>query len=129
MHAILRALTSFSTGDDPWMERAACAPGSATLNITRADRDDFAVPEPLRGELARAAVRRALATCAHCAVRAECLAFAERTGDRHSVLGGLTPLQRRTRRRALNRAAHTDPRLTEMGATDAGSPPVLAATR
>lgn len=39
----------------------------------------------------------AVATCAECPVRAECLADAERNGDEHGIRGGLLPAQRRTR--------------------------------
>lgn len=69
-----------------WQDRAACAgenPGPwdhDTVNGSTAYTVGFAV-----------------ATCAECPVRAECLADAERNGDEHGIRGGLLPAQRRTR--------------------------------
>lgn len=80
-------------GDTTWMPRGACrAPGVPTWLFF-----------PGRGD--NETVQRAKAVCATCPVAADCLAYAERTGQREGVWGGLTAHQRRQARQAARTAA------------------------
>lgn len=76
--------------DSAWMAYAACAGMDPELwfPVSAEPQDGFAA-----GRL-----RLALATCARCAVREECLACAVRTRQR-GIWGGMTEGERRTSRR------------------------------
>lgn len=71
---------------DHWQDRAACA-----------DEDPGPWDHDTVNGSTAYTVAYAVATCAECPVRAECLADAERNGDEHGIRGGLLPAQRRTR--------------------------------
>lgn len=64
---------------EPWMAGALCA---------QTDPEAFF---PERG----GSNRDAKAICARCDVRAQCLEYALRTGERDGIWGGLSPRQRR----------------------------------
>lgn len=70
---------------EPWMDQALCPETDPELFF----------PEAGSSERNSQAIR----VCAACPVRLECLDWAFRTGDRHAILGGLTPNQRSRVRR------------------------------
>lgn len=72
-------------GRDSWKERGACA-------VLGADPKIFYDPS-------RADLRKAMAYCALCPVREECLLDAIEMRDDFGIRGGLTPAMRRAQRR------------------------------
>jgi WhiB family transcriptional regulator, redox-sensing transcriptional regulator len=74
-----------------WMSRSACR---------RADPELF-FPSGTDGAPERA--MKAKAVCVRCPVRAECLAFALATSQKHGVWGGTTEDERRTMTRRNHR--------------------------
>lgn len=75
--------------DESWHEDAACASSDPSLF--------FAGDEEV--------VDDAMAMCAGCPVRRECLEFALEVGEMHGVWGGTTEAQRRRMIRARRREA------------------------
>lgn len=67
--------------DDRWWHRAACLGADTEIFFARPDAAPVAIAE-------------AKAFCAGCPVVAECLRDAAKTGDTHSVRGGLTGSER-----------------------------------
>ena len=65
-----------------WVARALCA--QADPDVWFPDEEDHDT------------TAAAIAVCARCPVRPQCLAHALATGERHGVWGGLTARQRRT---------------------------------
>jgi WhiB family redox-sensing transcriptional regulator len=76
------------------MELAAC----------RAAEPDLFFPVAAAGP-AVAQVVAAKAVCRACPVRAECLSYAEQTGQGHGIWGGTTEEERRRARRQATRLA------------------------
>ena len=75
-----------------WMSRSACSRADPELFFPSGT--DAAGP----GQ-----ARKAKAVCAHCPVRAQCLAFALATSQKHGVWGGTTEDERRTMTRRNHR--------------------------
>lgn len=75
----LRSLPPDPPPPDVWQDRAACYGVDPDLFFPTSE--DEAGP--------------ALAYCARCAIRAECLAWALKNGERYGVWGGMTEQQRR----------------------------------
>jgi len=75
-----------------WRDRAACRAVSPELFFTP-DGEERPAARVLRERSARR-------VCASCPVTALCLAWANTTGDMHSISGGLTPEERMDARRS-----------------------------
>jgi hypothetical protein len=80
------------------MRRAECRPPTPDSPV---DTADF---YPERGQSAK----KAKARCAVCPVRADCLDYALRVGEKHGVWGGFTERERRQLRRGTTRRRHTN---------------------
>ena len=87
--AIARMLSVPITDERPWVVFAACRD---------ADPDLF-FPAGREEEL------RALAVCASCPVRSECLDYALEAGERFGIWGGLTEKKRRKLSLRMRRSA------------------------
>lgn len=68
-----------------WQERAACL---------GADPEVFFPPATATGNTLKRLVSHALAYCAVCSVRDECLQYAYNTDQRYGIWGGVTAKQR-----------------------------------
>ena len=89
-HADLEELRAVLGFDDlSWHDRANCKGANADLFF------------PERG----ASTRTAKAICRECPVRAECLEFALRSGEKFGIWGGLSERERRRVRRERQIAA------------------------
>jgi WhiB family redox-sensing transcriptional regulator len=89
-HACLDELRAALALDDlAWHDRANCKGANADLFF------------PERG----ASTRTAKAICRECPVRAECLEFALRSGEKFGIWGGLSERERRRVRRERQIAA------------------------
>lgn len=77
-----------------WQDRAACL---------RLGTPDMFFPNGTTGD-AEPQIRAAKSVCARCPVRAECLEFALSSRQDFGVWGGLTEEERRSLRRARQRA-------------------------
>ncbi len=86
--------------DLAWRNQAAC------IGHEPADFYPVSANPTADGNPERAAALRALAACARCTVRAECLADAVARNDKYGIQGGMTEGERETyRRNMLRRAA------------------------
>jgi WhiB family redox-sensing transcriptional regulator len=84
----------------PWRSAAACRSADPDLLFPISDSGP-----------ALKQVAEALAICATCRVRCECLAFALRTGQVHGIWGGTTEHERAAaRRRTVSEQPATDER-------------------
>lgn len=72
----------------PWMEAGLC----------RQVGGDAWYPGGRSG-YAKIAIAKAVAVCADCTVKAECLAYALEHNEQHGIWGGTTPRQRRKSKR------------------------------
>ena len=82
----------------PWHALGACNgldPDAFTISL----RGTQGLSESVAQEEANAAAKL---VCAGCSVRTECLEEAYATNDRWTIRGGLTPQERRRRRRSTN---------------------------
>ena len=84
----IRAL--FVVEDEPWREQAACR---------GLDTNIFFPPQGTQAKEITALINQ---TCAICPVKAECLAYSEKTHARHGIWGGLGEKARREWRKAAS---------------------------
>lgn len=79
-----------------WRDHAACRGLDPTIWFP-----GDAISKHYPRQLYSQQVETAQTICATCPVTADCLDWADRTGQDHGIWGGLTPAERKNRRRRL----------------------------
>lgn len=91
----LAALKEVFNRED-WQHRAACNDTDPTIFHLREGNGHYLAN--------RANIKAAKQICATCPVINECADFAQRVGDEHAILAGLTPAERHDARRRARSA-------------------------
>ena len=100
--------TTGATWDhDSWRESATCRNADTEMFFPEVDKE-AGQPSVVDRKAAAGLTRQALALCAVCPVRIECLEFSLRTRQLDGIWGGLTEEQRRSLRRRRQVAARRD---------------------